>query len=61
LTTQKRKRLMICKPQKKECNRNAKQNGRTLQQTELKGEMLHKGKIEELIVRKLKTCEKNMQ
>jgi orotate phosphoribosyltransferase-like protein len=56
-------------PQKKELNRNAKQNGRAIQQNRtsrrknlrIKDEMVIKGKTEELLVKQLKNCEKNMQ
>jgi hypothetical protein len=54
---------------KKERNRNTKQNGRPLQQTRasrrqnlrIEDEMVIKGKTEELLVRQLNTCERNMQ
>jgi archaeosine-15-forming tRNA-guanine transglycosylase len=57
------------KPQKKERNRNIKQNGRPpsrLEQaedriSELKDEMVIKGKTEEQLLRQLKTYERNMQ
>jgi archaeosine-15-forming tRNA-guanine transglycosylase len=54
---------------KKESNRNTKHSGRPLQQTrtvgnrlsELKDRIEIKEKTEELLVKQLKTCERNMQ
>jgi hypothetical protein len=60
---------MIWKPQKKESNRNTKHSGRPLQQTrqkedrisELEDKVEIKGQTEELLVRQLKTCKRNIQ